>query len=110
MEPTTSQDTRYPRWAEAWNDRIAEIDALILDCYNSPEYQAAQGDSDRQCRLVEERIRDWFDRRPLNTAARTEWEKVKADATYFKDRVNSRIRQLMDEGRFDMEVMSQTRQ
>lgn len=110
MNLIIDESVRYPAWTRVWQDNAAAVNEQILDCYHSLEYKAAEGDGEEQCRLVQERVKDWFDQQPLDEPARSDFEQIKSDPDFLSEKVKDRIRELMDEGRFEIAAISSDKQ
>jgi hypothetical protein len=86
--------SKYPSWTRSWEDKLPEIDSQLVDIYyDKPEQTAQALDEAKQT------IQYWFDNQNLEPQTRTEWEKLKLDGELFREQVQSRITQLIQDGK-----------
>lgn len=88
------QNTQYPGWTKAWQEKLSEVDEQLVDFYDGKREQTAQALA--ECR---EQIQFWFDNQNLEPLARAEWEKVKADTRLLGAEIENRIIHLVQDGR-----------
>jgi hypothetical protein len=100
MNEVIEQDSRYPEWMKAWNAKVAEIDQQIIDFFQGKDR------TPDNIRTLRGEIRRWWETQPLDEKARHEYLEGSSDDNYFGGKVENRVRQLEQEGRFGQSTQS----
>jgi hypothetical protein len=90
------QDNRFPEWLKAWNAKAAEIDEKIINFFTGGRDHNEAGAVDD----LNKDIAGWWDKQDLEPAARKEYDEARKDEKYLRNRVQSRVDALRNEGRF----------
>lgn len=89
-----NQDSNYPAWMNAWNEKASEIDDQIIDFFKDlPEHTSEAWEQ------ATEKLHAWWEKQTLDDVAKAEYAKVKADAKLFKAKLENRVEHLIQEGR-----------
>jgi len=86
--------SKYPSWTRLWQDKLPEIDSQLVDIYQDQTEQSNQALDE-----AKQTIQYWFDNQNLDSQTRAEWEKLKLDGNLFREQVQSRITQLIQDGK-----------
>jgi hypothetical protein len=92
-----NQNENYPAWMNEWNAKASEIDDQIIDFFKDlPEHTSEAWDS------ATERLQAWWDKQTIDDKAREEFAELKANTAKLTEKIQTRVKELVDEGRLKL--------